>query len=496
MIFKPNQQYSDSVKPLKSVRDCIEGEPTIKRLTTEYLKHPSSVDISSDQALQRYSKYIEGAEFDGFPGTTESSMLGKMKAGDADIEFPPGVDYLESNSDGDGVPMTGLIEILYKNLLEAKFHVLLAEMDSLASVDTETLSVADLKILDPKATIKSYTREAMIDWDFKRINGVLQLSLLVLKEEQSVRSDELVVNSVTTYLVLGLDEVGYYQQKYIEGDKGEFSASDEKLYPSAGGQKLQFIPAQIVGDEAYAAGTIPKGMGYLYPICSAALSRYSLSADYKESLRFMQPTTFTKGWKQGDKELFKALNDREHIAFGVGVANNLPNNVEVDIKGIGVESEAYERYLEANESKARALGASFDTGKSKSNTSATESAINESNQTAAMSSIVENVEAALTRVSSYCAMFMGLWAPDKVMDNLGQFKIDLYDDFGKVKMTAEDQAAVVNNVMAMLYSRDEGVRILVRGGVTVSDAETIMGEASTQGPQPIEGASTPETETQ
>ena len=495
MIFSPNVQYTNASKALQAVRDCIEGEPTIKRHTTKYLKHPG-LNGESTESDARYSKYIEGAEFDGYPSSTESAMLGKMKASDADIEMPSGIEYLENNSDGDGTPMTALVEILYKNLLEAKYHILLAEMDSLASLDAESISVADLKSIDPKATIKSYTRESLIDWDYRTINGAQQLSLLILREDETVRDSGYAITTITTYLVLGLDDEGYFQQKYINGGSGDYQADGEKLYPQVGGKNLQWIPVQIVADESFEAGSIPKGLGYLYPICSRALSGYQVSADYKEALRFMQATLFTKGWKQGDYDQFKELNGREQIEFGVGVANNMPNSVEVEVVGLGVQSEPYERYADKNEAKARALGATFDTTPKASNVSATEAGIAESNQTAAMSSIVNNIEDALLRMSSYCGMFMGLWSADDVEANIDNIKIDLYNDFGKVKMSPEEVTATINTVNSGLISKDEGLKILVQGGFTVSDAETIEGQIEEQGPQEIQPASTQETEEQ
>lgn len=476
MIFTPNKQYSLWAQSVKAVRDTIEGETKIKSEGLLYLRHPDMIDQTSKQAQNRYSAYILGAEFDEYASRTERSMLGRMTSGSHEIELPDGITYLEQNSDGDGLPLSSMVELIYKNLLEVKFHILLAEMQSLAGLDIENISVADLKALNPIATIKSYTRESLIDWDFNRANGVMQLTKMVLRELHKDESE----NVKTTYLVLGLDDVGYYQQKFVGDNKGEFSADGDRHYPSVGGLPLKWIPAQIVCDEAFAAGHIPSGLGFLGPIASCAMAGYRVSADYKESLRYMQPTTFTSGWKQNDKELFGELNGRDYIAFGVGVSNNLPDGVTVDVVGLGVQSEPYERFFVANEKKARALGAVFPSDTQ--NQSATGASIDDANATAAMVSIVNNTEAAIKRCASYCAMFMGLWSPDAAEDNLDQIQINLFGDFGKKKLDPQEQQAIRDNVMSGMYSKDEGLRLLIAGGATISDAETINDELEQQGP--------------
>lgn len=471
------------------VRDCIEGEPTIKRERTTYLKNPDSVDQSSEQSRKRYEKYIENAEFDGFPENTEIEIIGRMKPSETEVELPSSLEYLVQNSDGSGLPLNGMIEVFYRNLLEAKYHIGLAEMDSLASVDTESLSVADLEAMDQKATIKTYTRESLIDWDFRYINGANQLSLMILREDEQIRdsdlstTDSFTKKTVETYLVLGLNQNGeYFQRKFITGDDGLVGQGDV-VYPVANNERLKFIPAQIIADEELEAGIVPQGLGYLYPICSAALSRYRVSADYKEALRFMQPTTFTKGWKQSDKDLFEMLNGREYMAFGVGQVNNLPNSVEVSIEGLGVQSEPYEKYMADNEKKARALGASFDTDDT-GNTSATEAAISNSKETAAMAAIAASVESGLTKLIGWCGLFMGTYTLDQLEGGPDDLSIDVYDDFGMVKMSPDEVRAVIETVNSSIITREEALKILTQGGFTVSTAEAVLDDLEQTGQPP------------
>jgi hypothetical protein len=480
-----HKDYSDTVDTVQLVRDCIEGEPTIKRKTTTYLKHPNPFDQKSTEQKARYEKYIDGAEFDGIPAMTEKSMLGLMTGGEANIELPEKITYLQQNADGDGMPLMGLAETIYKNLLEVKFHLLVAEFQGLADLEIDKLSIADLKTINPRASIKQYTRESLVDWQFSRLNSVMQLSMVLLLEQGSIRSPgELIKSDYTSYLMLALDENGdYFQRRFVKDADGNFEKQNDH-YPVVGGTNLKWLPVEIVADEEMPSNFgVPKGMGFLYPICSKALSAYRISADYKETLATMQPTLFGSGWKDGDAELFERLNGRKFIAFGANVSNSLPDGVTVDVVSLAGKDEAFTTYLENNRSQSRTLGGKIDNENSGIET-ATKSGIDNRNDMAAMLMIVKNTEAALKRVMSYCAMYEGLWGQDDVETNLDQIILDLPVEFAKSIMSAEEVNSTISAHASNLISRDEAIRKLVAGGFTISDSETIMDELDNQSIDP------------
>lgn len=489
--FSNHADYDLMQPTVKLVRDCVEGEPRVKYERFKYLKHPNMLDTTSLAERRRYEAYIQGAEFDGFPGETEGAMLGKMTEGEMVFDLPDRIDYLIDNADGDGLSLAGLTEILYKNLLEVKYHVLLAEYSSLASLEIEQVSIADLQELKPRASIKSYNRESLVNWAFRRINGVMQLSLMVLLEESTdTDPNNMVATTKKSKLVLALDADGnYFQQKYSQTDNGGMTQDGEPYYPKVNKLPLKWIPAQIVIDEKTPAGKLPRGLGYLYPICSASLARYGVSADYKEALHFFGPTLFTAGWKEGDFDQFKLMNGgREYMAFGIGVSNNLPESVTAEIVSSGVQLEPFERYFEINERKQRALGAKINDGTVSPEKTATEASIDNSNNTAVFQKIVNNVESALIQIISYCAMYEGLCSPEDVEKYQENIVVALPREFGAAKLSAEEQTSIRDNVAAGLISKDEAIRQLVAGGRSLVDAETLLKEIEQQGPLPVEGA--------
>ena len=319
----------------------------------------------------------------------------------------------------------------------------------------------------------------------------MQVSLLVFEEDECTRDKETLASSKqTSRLILGLDAEGYYyQKKMILGDGGEYR-TEEPFYPKVGGQKLSWIPVEIVVDEETPAGKIPAATGYIRSVCAASLYRYRVSADEKESIRHMQPTTFTGKWHQGDLELFKELNGRDYIAFGSGVSNNLPNDVEVDIKGLGAETEPFEKYYARSDRKLASFGANVG-GDSQQTKTATQAAGEASKRVAVMNSIANNTERAIKRMVAYCGMFMGKWAPDAVEDAIKTFEVKFKLEYSKQTISPEAVGQIISLVNSAIYSKDEAVRMLVEGGFSVSSAVDIMDELEQQGPMPVQSSALP-----
>jgi len=351
MNIQPNDQYDLMLPEVVKNRDCVEGAHRIKSKRTTYLIQPGNLLPSSPEDRERYQMYINGAEFHEFPGETLSALLGKLAFGDTEVELPNELEYLTENADGDGMTLAGLMEYAASNIMQAKYHVLLAELPGTSDIDTKNLSRAQAKELNLKSCIRQYTRENLIDWQFDTYDGVKQLTLLVFREVEKTRSHTLAITEKTSYLVCGLDDDGYYQQRWTQSvDKQDVMIADkDKIYPEVGGKKLRWIPVEIVSDEELPSGSLPRSGGYLSAICNAALHRYQTSADYKEALRNGVPTLFTKGWTDGDGALFETINGgRKNVVTGSGVVNNLPNQVEVMVEGIALNDAPFTNYFDAN----------------------------------------------------------------------------------------------------------------------------------------------------
>ena len=469
--------YATIQPALKSVRDCVLGGFFVKLEGYTYLPHPSQVDKESDAARQRYAEYKAGAEFDEITQMSLKSFLGRMKFSDAEFDLPDKLSYLVENADGDGVTMSGLIEQTAANVMQVGWHLLVAEYMN-APLPGEQMSQAQAASRGIRAAIKAYNRESVLDWDFRRINGVMQLSYLKVMEKRT-QLNQITGgrDDVTEYLVMALDEEGnYYWQKFDDELVTQRDAPRNEV--TVNGQRLKWLPVEIVADLEPPVGAMPKSMGLLSPIATACLDRYRVSADYKETIKNICPTSYTTGWTDQGWTEFQTMNDnRNYIAFGARAMNNLPLGVEIGTLNPSITLEGFERYFEANKQKIIALGGIWPSTDSGVVKTATQSENESSEVTSRLVTLANSLEAAFKRIVVYCGLFEGIYQQDAIEENLDDVVVALPKDFARSKLIPQEQKEIRDNYLAGLYSRNEAVRLLVRGGCTVSDVDTILAES-------------------
>jgi hypothetical protein len=461
---------------LEAVRTAALGGYFVKLAGYKYLPHPSQIDTTSPAALQRYTEYLAGAEFDEIPMQTLKSWLGRMKFNEAAIDLPSQLQYLIENADNDGVSLTGLIEQTASNVMQVGWHLLVAEYMN-APKAGESMSATEKSQRNVRAAIKSYNRESVLDWSFARVNGALQLNYLKLYECRSeLNTDTGTRDTVNEYVVLALDEMGaYYWQRFDSEVVTQQTA--ERNYVTVGGKPLRWLPVDVVCDIEQPAGQMPKSLGLLSPIATACLHRYYRSAKYNEALDYICPTTYTSGWDDHKWEVYKLINGIDYIPIGNTAMVNLPDGVEMGVLNPSPALEAAEKFFDSSEAKIKALGGVWPSENGEAAKTATQSNNESSEVTSRLVTLANNLESAFRRMALYCGMFEGLWAQDAIEANLGAVVIDLPNDFASSKMSAQDQQQVRENYLAGLYGRTEALKILFAGGVTVSEVEVILAES-------------------
>ncbi len=269
----------------------------------------------------------------------------------------------------------------------------------------------------------------------------------------------------------------YYQQKIVYGGDGTGIPS-EKDYMTVGGKRLNFIPAEIVCDEELPVGSLPRQLGYLYGISEKVLARYRVSADYKEAQKALLPTTYTKGWRTGDGEVFEELNNRKNIESGPYSVNALPNNVEVSVESTQADMEDFHWYFDASKKQVSEMGGKA--GATASNMTATEADIVASAQNALLNTIADNAEESFMRVCAFCAMLEGLVLPDDV-NNYDDVVIEMPRDFATPKLTVEEVKVLFEAYQSGVRTRDQIVRAMANGGWDSQSAEETLAELENDG---------------
>ena len=478
--------YELSSLQLQVGRDCLEGQDRIKLETYDYLPHPSSLvtgDVAlTDEQIDRYNNFLADAEFEDYSEETRRSLLGKMRITNSEVEIDSKIEYLINDADNDGCSLSSAIQYAVGNVLLTKWHVLVADYKGLGDIPLESVSIADAKMMNPRASIKQYTRENVVNWNFSRINGSMQLSFIMLLERGLEFDPEtLIYNDVESYLKLALDESGdYYQQKVVY--KTEGMDEGEREYVKVNNQTLKWIPVEFACDEPKANYKLPKAMGFIYPICLKALARYRVSAVYKEVQNSLAPSTFTTGWKEGDMEIFSQANGgRAYIATGPKAVNNLPDGVTFSIESGSSEMDDFHKYFAMNEKQVISMGGAVK-GQTVAMT-ATEADINSADKNAMLETLSSTTEEAFAKIISYCAMFEGLTAPDSVDDyQRTMVTVKLPRDFATPKLGVDEVQALMQLRINRSISERELMRKLESGGWLIEDIETILAELEGEPP--------------
>lgn len=463
------------------IRDCVKGAAFVKAKGQLYLPHPSALDTTSPEAVLRYNQYKANAQFQGIPKQTLRTWVGKIDPEKTIVELPERISYLENDIDGDGLGIRGAISQTLNNALSVKWHVLVADYQGLTVENQNDVSAADIKISKPRAVIKQYTRENVFNWHFQRINNVMQLSYILLREElESFEPDSMLRTKYNSYLALALDEEGnYYQQRFDDYSDGRPLKVGDRNYATVQDKPLTWLPVSIVMDEPQQAGVMPMELGYLSPIVDLTLHNYVISADKMETLNAGKPTLNYYGVDENAWEQFKAVNQRDYVAVGLAV-NLWAKEVTAEYVSAQTDVAAYTDTIKSNDEEMRSLGASFPTDSTTDKT-ATEVETDSAEQSARLTVAAQCVEDAWRFMCLCCGMFEGLWPQENIEQNLNKVVIVINKEFSKREMSPQKAQQILAAVSQGVMPRSQGLKVFVQGGYTEDDYETLLNEIDAGG---------------
>lgn len=475
-----NEQYSNAQPAVRRMRISVAGEQAVKNERETFLPHPCNdpTEQKTTEQTERYDSYITFAEYDNIPGNTLETLIGSMFRIKPTVEAPSLPNIIE-DADGNGMSLQESIELTASECLQMRYFGLLAEYSDLAGRDPTEITEQQRRDEGLRATIKHYTREAIVNWSYAVINGVKQLNMVILREEnvESFDPTQISKSGVTlcytrSYLILGLEKLEngnyvYFQQRYIDsGKEGSTGEMTERFYPQANGAPLESIPFEMVFSTRRKVGDVPKQLGYLDPISAKAIHRYQASALLKEALRITaQPTSYSKGWSANSFKLYKEATGRDQINLGSNSHIPLFGEAEFGYADWNADSNALFKYREENKNEIVALGGVFDELGEMAET-ATAAAINSAEKKGVLATLAKNIEESYLRVLGWVAQFEGT-------DSNGVV-IELSREFTAARITAADRAAILNEYREALISREEALQQLKRGGVLVGEIDQLL----------------------
>lgn len=392
----------------------------------------------------RSKQYKDDAILTNFTRLTKTGLTGLVFRKPPTFQIPGDMSYILDNSTGFGYGLEQFCQQIVGEVLMSGRYGLLADMPPINSGDN-------------RATIKPYTAESIINWQYTEYGSEYLPSLIVLKEYVYLyEDDEFAPKEVEQYRVLRLSYDRIYTQT-VYNYKYEIVSSIVPV--DYNGLPLDHIPFTFVGSENNdeTMDTIP-----LYDMAIVNLGHYRNSADYEESVFVTgQPFLVVNIGETNEAEFRKA--NPGGIRFG-------------SRRGMTVAAGGSAMILQANpnqladtamsrkEEQAVAIGARL-IAPSGGRETAEAARIRYGSQNSALYTITKNIANALTLVLYDIALMM-MEVPEYSYVFLND---QFYEDSADPNLIAQEMLMVQSGLMTVNEFRD-GLKSV---GVLPENAEEI-----------------------
>ena len=410
MIDTIKKGYNYYWKQWTKVRDVIDGG-------TEKLKDKSVTYLPKlpGQTQYDYDAYLQRAQFINFSSRTFTAFVGQIFRKDPVITNFNHTDFLED------------IDLCGTNV-DYYTRDILAELLKVNRVGILVDYSEEMK----RPYLTTYKAENIINWRTERINGINQLSLVVLKGVilRPDPEDEYEEKEVVTYRKLFFEDGLYKVQDYEEKktDQGTQHILVSESEPLINNARFDFIPFYILTDSGL-SDELKRSP--LLDIVNVNLGHYINSADYENALHFTGSSTIiTRGW--GD------------TPFPVGGAANFP------IEG-GAEfltrqgDDALEKGMRHKEEQMAILGSTILSGRGKYIQSAESARISSSGEFATLANMSRALSASLT----YVFKLVSDWYGDS---NFKDVSVQFNTDFEVDGMDSQQLIAYMGAVQSGMLS--------------------------------------------
>lgn len=417
-INVPNQAYRDTLEQVVRVRDCAEGVDAIKAKGALYLPKLGG------QSQSEYDAYKLRGYLMPVVKSTATALTGAIMRKDPTPVLPTKMEYLVDNSNGFGRDLSMVATMTVSELFLAGRYGLLADPTS------EGMAV------------KTYTREAIINWSSTYI--VLAQSYMTQDAKDKFKQVE-----NTEYLELTFDENGLYIQNVWREGKGKKWGIVDSFTPTVNGTRLEKLPFEFINTMAATEALTPPA---LLPLSDVNLDQYRLSTDLRHGLHWTAlPTLFLFGDIKDDK------GKQISITVGAGSSNHISNEdakVELlEFTGAGLNS--IDVAIKEDIDTMASIGARMLQGTSPGVKAAETARIEQSGESATLSTIAQATENGITSLLKTIAEWSNL-NPDDV-------NYELNKDFIDASLTPQEVAAYLQAYQSEAISLDTFLNLLHKG---------------------------------
>lgn len=333
-------EYSTSYQRWLTIREVIDNDAKCHIRTLDPLD-------KTRQNTLRNERYRADAVLINFTALTQQGLAGLIFRKPPQVRLPRQVDYLRTEAAEDGRDLKQLSRDLIVEMITLGRAGLLVDFPR---------SEGDLDTLDNdlKAKISLYKSEDIKNWNTARINGKLQLTLVVLEENRdALQSDGFSWKKEKQYRVLKLEpesegSKSYIYNQYLYSENGEIQVTTPRDFNGNLWTEIPFIFAGAENNNPH----VDKSP--LYDIALLNIAHYKNSADLEESGHVVgQPTLIVKAAM--DPEDFAKANPNG-LKLGCRAAYNV--GAEGDAKFLQVNpNQLIAEMMKQKEHQAAFIGA-------------------------------------------------------------------------------------------------------------------------------------------
>lgn len=464
------QDYSAYLRRWEIIRDCYEGEMSVKFRREKYLPRPNPTDMGSENTA-RYNAYLTRAVFYNVTKRTLNGLVGLLFARDPIQAVPDDLLPVITNADGSGADIIQLAKLASRLVVgygRAGIFVDYPTGDTPASK-------ADVASGKAQPTIKIYEPWRVINWRTVFRDGQEILSLIVMEEQYTKSDDGFVVTFGKQWRVLrlaGVELVSDIQNPTADTTQivkgGVYTVDVYRDNQQAGtrpyqtftptdhdGKTFDLIPFMFLGAETNKA---PINDPPLYDLAALNIGHYRNSADYEESVYIVGQAT---PWFSGLTEQWVTSVLKDNIQLGSRGAIPLPVGADAGMLQASENGMVFEA-MTHKEKQMVAIGANL-TDTSKSPRTATETLIDDNNERSVLATAGDNVSDGFMFALNWCTRYTGT-----VPDSPGIMFV-INTDFDLVRLTAQERQELVLEWQSGAISITELRQNLKRGGIATQE---------------------------
>jgi hypothetical protein len=418
-ISSNHPAYNERLPQYIRCRDTVSGSDIVKAKGEEYLPRLSS------QSFAEYEKYKQRGSFFSVSSRALAGLVGLASRREPKLSYPPEMTkYFEDTSET-GTSFNELfIEMLNETMLMSRMFVMI-----------------DFPAEGGDPYVVPIQAESVINWHFE--HNVLQWAVIKETATEFDKKDPFKRKTSVQYRLLSITDGVYHVSVFNDKEK---LVSD--VVPTVRNQPLAFIPGFFISPNGLNTDPVKPAM---LDICDLNLTYYSLMTDYLNGLHLVAfPTPVITGSSDGDS-----------IKMGPNNAIILPEPTSraffLEFNGQGLQAVEAALNTLLNQMALFSSRLSTDTGKGSE--SAVSVQLRYASESATLSAVVNAVQAGLTQVYNWLALFLSVEEP----------VIQVHKQFLNTKLTANEIAQFTQAYLAQAIDSETYYNVLFNGEVPVSD---------------------------